>query len=466
MTPINARVTLSAALAASSLLGAAPALAQTEGATALAPQSRPAARVAAVTGPALTWQVQAGETLSQIAARSGASVNAIAGANRLEPSAPLRSGQALSIPAAVPTAPAPTLSHAIVSGDTLSAIAKRYGTTVSALMQANGLNSTTIRAGRTLVVPTGGPSTPAAAPVPTAGRYTIVRGDTLSTIAKRYGTTVSALMQANGLTSTTIFTGRTLTIPGTATAPAPAAPKPAPAASAPAPAAPAPAAPAKSGTHTIASGDTLSAIAVRYGTTVSALMQANGLKSTTIFAGRTLVIPGVASAPTTSQPGPLVSNTFLHYTYPQATVDAANANKAALLAAGVPSREQMRQIVRDTAVSMGVNPALALAIAFKESGFDHTAVSPANAIGTMQVIPSSGQWASDLVGRKLNLLDPRDNVTAGVAILRQLVRTQSSLDVAIGSYYQGSGSIARNGMFSDTKAYVAGVKSLMAQFGG
>jgi len=216
-------------------------------------------------------------------------------------------------------------------------------------------------------------------------------------------------------------------------------------------------------------GDTLSGLAARHGTTVAALMAANQLTSTTIYAGQTLILPGAgaAPAPAPSAPTPqLVPSTFLHYTYPQATVDAANLNKATLLAMSVPSREQMRQIVRDTAVSMGVDPALALAIAMRESGFDQRAVSPANAIGTMQVIPSSGTWASTLVGRQLNLLDPYDNVTAGVAILRQLVRTSSSLDIAIASYYQGAGSVARNGMYADTRAYVAGVKSLMAQFSG
>ena len=86
-------------------------------------------------------------------------------------------------------------------------------------------------------------------------------------------------------------------------------------------------------------------------------------------------------------------------------------------------------------------------------------MSPANAIGTMQVIPSSGQWASDLVGRKLNLLDPYDNATAGVAIIRQLVRTSPDLDTAIAGYYQGQYSVSKNGMFEDTKAYVAAIKA-------
>jgi soluble lytic murein transglycosylase-like protein len=106
---------------------------------------------------------------------------------------------------------------------------------------------------------------------------------------------------------------------------------------------------------------------------------------------------------------------------------------------------------------MGVDVSLALAFAYQESGFNQRAVSPANAIGTMQVIPSSGQWASDLVGRKLNLLDPYDNATAGVAIIRQLVSTSSDLDNAIAGYYQGQYSVSTNGMFEDTKQYVASI---------
>ena len=82
----------------------------------------------------------------------------------------------------------------------------------------------------------------------------------------------------------------------------------------------------------------------------------------------------------------------------------------------------------------------------------------------MQVIPSSGEWASQMVGRKLNLLDPQDNVTAGVAIIRHLQRTSSSLDIGIASYYQGAAGVKRNGMYPDTKQYVAKVKRYMQQF--
>jgi len=148
----------------------------------------------------------------------------------------------------------------------------------------------------------------------------------------------------------------------------------------------------------------------------------------------------------------------------EAVVASANLNKATLLSLGVPTKAQMRTKVAATARAMGVDPALAQAIAFQESGFNHTAVSPANAIGTMQVIPSSGDWASLLVGRHLNLLDPDDNVTAGVAMLRQLVRTSVDLPTAIAGYYQGSASVRRNGMFADTRVYVANIQTHMARF--
>src|SRR5699024_7982039 len=149
--------------------------------------------------------------------------------------------------------------------------------------------------------------------------------------------------------------------------------------------------------------------------------------SSIIYAGQTLKLSGNggSSSVTTASSGnndQLIGNTFLHYTYPDHVVANANANKRALLDAPMPSRDQVRQMVSQTATQMGVDPKLALAHASVESAFNPTAVSPANAIGTMQVIPSSGEWASQLVGRKLNLLDPQDNITAGVAIIRHLQR--------------------------------------------
>lgn len=272
--------------------------------------------------------------------------------------------------------------------------------------------------------------------------YTVQRGDTVSHIAARTGVSVTRIAQVNALADPSYLrVGQVLTIPtGT-------------------PANAAPAATAQPATYTVVRGDTLTHIAARYGTTVAALAAANGIADPSLIRiGQVLTVPGAAAS------APLVGDTFLGRTYPVKVVAAANANKASLLSVGVPSKEQMRALVASTARSMGVDAALALAVAYQESGFDHASVSPANAIGTMQVIPSSGDWASDLVGRDLNLLDPQDNVVAGVAILRTLLRTTPDLSTAIASYYQGQSSVKRNGMYADTKRYVANVRALMARF--
>ena len=117
-------------------------------------------------------------------------------------------------------------------GDTLYAIAARTGTTVDALLRSNGIpNANFIYAGQRIMIPPSGsaPSIPANVQA-TTSVYTVVPGDTLSIIAGRFGTTITALMQANGLYNQDfIYSGQRLNIPGRtvqttiqpATAPAP-----------------------------------------------------------------------------------------------------------------------------------------------------------------------------------------------------------------------------------------------------
>ncbi|WP_182353415.1 LysM peptidoglycan-binding domain-containing protein [Flaviflexus huanghaiensis] len=457
------------------------------------PTTRVPAVPASPTDAAGTYTVKRGDTLSGIALRNGTTVAAIVAANGLRDANVIYPGQKLTlrdsamspVPAPRPAAPAPkpatpapatataaTGTYTVQRGDTLSGIAARNGTTVTALVAANGLrNANVIYPGQVLTLggtsapapkpaaPAPKPATPApAAPTAATGTYTVQRGDTLSGIAARNGTTVAALVSANGLrNANVIYPGQVLTLGGTS------APAPKPAAPAPKPATPAPTASTR--THTVVRGDTLSGIAAKYGTTVSAIMSASALSSTVIYPGQVLTVAGTAApAPAPSGQQNLVPNTFLHYTYPDATVRSANENKAYLNSIAVPSRTETQAMVRQIAIQYGVDPALAQAHAFRESGFDARAVSPANAIGTMQVIPSSGKWASDLIGRDLNLLNPRDNIIAGVVIIRQLQRSASSLDEGIAAYYQGLGGVRRNGMYPDTVQYVQRVKASMAQF--
>ncbi len=370
-------------------------------------------------------------------------------------------------------APAPA-DCTVVSGDTVGAIAARYGLDVWAVLKMNNLGpATLIYPGQKIKLTGSGgsapaPSAPAAAPAgPASGgsgsTYTVKSGDTISAIAARHGLGVNAVLQLNGLGATTIiYPGQTIKLGGQSAPSAAAAQAPAPAPSSST--APAPATPA-SGSYTIRSGDTLTSIAAKNNVSLADLMQANNLKATsTIYAGKKLTLPGTVAPASSSAPTVLVPSTFLNYTYPEAVVAQANLNKAALMAAPVPSVAQMKQIISSTASRMGVDPSLALAFAWQESGFSAQAVSPANAIGAMQVIPQSGQWASDLVGRHLNLLDPYDNVTAGVAIIRALVSTSDSEENAIAGYYQGQTSVSMYGMYPDTKDYVAAVQANQALF--
>lgn len=286
---------------------------------------------------------------------------------------------------------------------------------------------------------------------PAATSYVVQSGDTLWGIARKHNSSVAAIANANGIKNTNYLRiGQKLTIPGATQA----------STSSSSTSKPASTATTSTTRHVVASGETLSSIAKKYGTTSGALQQANSLSNPNrIYVGQVLTIGGASTSSSSS-----VGNTFLGYTYSESTTSAANANKNALTSSSVPSRAEMKQIVRQTAIKMGVDPTLALAHAQVESGFDQSAVSPANAVGVMQVIPSSGVWASQLVGRNLNLLDPYDNVTAGVAIIKWLQANASSKDQGIAGYYQGLGGVRKYGMYPDTQSYVAKVKAAQANY--
>lgn len=356
--------------------------------------------------------------------------------------------------------------HTVRKGETVSHLAARTGVSVAAIARANGLSDPSrIYAGQQLVIPSSDtPSTKSPKKRTTkkkaasATSHTVASGDTVSHLAVRYGTSTQAIIDANGLDSRGfIVVGQRLTIPGAAGAEQPRPGKKSSGSKEET---------GSQATYTVRAGDTVSHIASRFGVSVSAITQANGLDARGFIRdGQRLTIPGASSDDGYELPeSERVGDTFAGRTYPQHVVASANKNKALLLQAGVPSRDTMQQKVAATARAMGVSPSLAQAIAFQESGFNHASVSPANAIGTMQVIPTSGDWAAQLVGHPINLLSPDDNVTAGVAILRQLLRMSPDLDTAIAGYYQGATSVRKYGMFSDTRRYVANVRTLMSRF--
>lgn len=185
---------------------------------------------------AVTHVIQPGETLSAIARRYGITAKALVEVNQIKNPDRILAGAGLSIPAVAsappltttppPAAPAstapamaaaapapvapppgasppapvaptqPATSHVIRSGETLSEIAKQYGTSVRLLRELNGLDSIdSIRAGASLVIP--GPEVAAAPPGPTGRQHVVAPGENLASIAAAYGTTLQALVTLN-----------------------------------------------------------------------------------------------------------------------------------------------------------------------------------------------------------------------------------------------------------------------------
>jgi LysM repeat protein len=170
------------------------------------------------------YTVRWGDTLYSIARRHGTTVQAIAQANGISNTSFIRVGQVLCIP----TGPAPPTPpdgyYTVQRGDTLYSIARRHGTTVQAIAQANQIyNPSVIHVGQVLYIPSGVAPTPP----PSGVYYTVQRGDNLHRIARRYGTSVWAIVVANNISNPSlIYPGQVLLISGPG--PVPPAPTPAP----------------------------------------------------------------------------------------------------------------------------------------------------------------------------------------------------------------------------------------------
>ena len=194
-----------------------------------------------------------------------------------------RSLAALALAVVLPfpgLAPAAALANVVVKpGETLSEIADRHGVSLTRLMQANGItNPNLVVAGQSLRLPG---SSAAGAGSSGGGSVTVQPGDTLSDIADRQGISLNQLMQANGITNPDmVVAGQKLVLPGSRRATAAAAPRELPTAP-----------------YTVKSGETISEIADRFGTSTERLIQLNGISNPNlVVAGTRLAIPGRPSS--------------------------------------------------------------------------------------------------------------------------------------------------------------------------
>lgn len=289
------------------------------------------------------------------------------------------------------------------------------------------------------------------AAVLTAGAPAVIRvrpGDSLWEIAQRQGTTVAMLRKLNDLPGNgTIYAGDLLKVPGGA---------------------------APSGaryrtyerSYTVRSGDNLTLIASRHHVSVRTLIVRNKLPSNGLVTiGRKLAIPTRVRVGAAPRATPRSSTTYnAGVRIPDRVRRSVAAHRRTLSSHHQPSRSTVRRLVYATARSQGLDPSLALAVAYNESGFQQRVVSPVDAIGVMQVLPSTGRVLSREYGRNLDLLKARDNVLAGVLLLKQLVRSTGRADVALAGYYQGLGSVAAHGLLPQTHVYIRNVSALRARF--
>lgn len=269
--------------------------------------------------------------------------------------------------------------------------------------------------------------TPAAA----SESYVVSPGDTLYSIAQRYGMSVDRIAGLNGIQNPSlIYAGQQIMLGATSGGPlADEQQNTAPV----------------TDTYTVQSGDTLWSIAASFGITVAQLVEANRNHipdQNLIYPGQQLVIPGGAGGAGSS-------------------VDTPAPQPEPAPAQSAPSGD-IETLLTETAHAYGLDPALVKAVAWQESGWQQGVVSSSGALGVMQVMPATGGWIStQLVGRELDIAgSPSENILAGVVYLEWLIRYTGSEDQALASYYQGPGSVGQIGWYGETYHYVDQVKAI------
>ena len=206
--------------------------------------------------------------------------------------------------------------------------------------------------------------------------------------------------------------------------------------------------------HTVRPGDTATELAVRYHAWTAELISFNHLgRSASIRVGERLRIPVVVAAARRD----VVKKKPKKHAKPAKRKAPRKARKKQGWNHADPSRRTVRRIIVRTSRRVGVDPELALAVSWQEAGWQMHHVSSANAIGAMQVLPTTGAWMALYAGRPLHLYRTRDNILAGVLLLKVLDDNTRTRRHQVAAYYQGLGAVRSRGLYDDTKGYVRNV---------
>ena len=200
--------------------------------------------------------VQKGDTLYSIAMANNTTVDELKKANNLTSNI-LSTGQLLKIPSAL----LPESTYIVKKGDSLYSIANKYNTTVDELKRINNLTSNTLSIGQVLKLPSDKASN--VEKEENTISYTVQKGDSLYSIARKYSTTIDKIKDLNNLTSNVLSIGQVLLIPTDTNLET---------------------------TYTVQRGDSLYSIAKKYDTTVDRLKQLNNLSSNLLSIGQILIV--------------------------------------------------------------------------------------------------------------------------------------------------------------------------------
>jgi len=200
--------------------------------------------------------VQKGDTLYSVAMANNTTVDELKKANNLTSNI-LSTGQLLKIPSAL----LPESTYIVKKGDSLYSIANKYNTTIDELKRINNLTSNILSIGQVLKLPSDKVSD--IEKEENTISYTVQKGDSLYSIARKYSTTIDKIKDLNNLTTNLLSIGQVLLIPTDTNLET---------------------------TYTVQKGDSLYSIAKKYDTTVDRLKQLNNLKSNLLSIGQILIV--------------------------------------------------------------------------------------------------------------------------------------------------------------------------------
>ena len=200
--------------------------------------------------------VQKGDTLYSVAMANNTTVDELKRINNLTSNI-LSTGQLLKIPSAL----LPESTYIVKKGDSLYSIANKYNTTVDELKRINNLTSNILSIGQVLKLPSDKVSD--VEKEENTISYTVQKGDSLYSIARKYSTTIDKIKDLNNLTTNLLSIGQVLLIPTDTNLET---------------------------TYTVQKGDSLYSIAKKYDTTVDRLKQLNNLKSNLLSIGQILIV--------------------------------------------------------------------------------------------------------------------------------------------------------------------------------